>query len=211
MKVLPAVVQDFNRMEKLKALERLEESLGKLPSVGKKSAERMAYAMLDMDDDEINEFLDAIKTLKSSIHICPICGNLTENSICEVCQDESRDKTSLMVVSYPKDLLSFEKAESYHGLYHILGGTISVSRGKSIDDLSIPQLIQRIENGNFKEVIIATNPNIDGETTALYLAKVIEPMGVKVTRLAYGLPMGGNLDYTDSLTLAKAIEGRTKI
>lgn len=198
-------------MEKLKALERLEESLSKLPSVGKKSAERMAFAMLEMDEDDLNEFSEAIKELKSSIHICPICGNLTEETICDICRDESRDKTSLMVVSSPKDLLAFEKAESFHGLYHVLGGTISISRGKGIEDLNIPQLIKRIQEGVIKEVIIATNPTVDGETTALYLAKIIEPMGINVTRLAYGLPMGGNLDYADSLTLSKAFEGRRKI
>ncbi|MFA7032123.1 MAG: recombination mediator RecR [Bacilli bacterium] len=198
-------------MEKLKALERLEESLSKLPSVGKKSAERMAFAMLEMDEDDLNEFSEAIKELKSSIHICPICGNLTEGTICDICRDEARDKTSLMVVSSPKDLLAFEKAESFHGLYHVLGGTISVSRGKGIEDLKIPQLIKRIQEGIIKEVIIATNPTVDGETTALYLAKIIEPMGVNVTRLAYGLPMGGNLDYADALTLSKAFEGRRKI
>ncbi|MFA6675257.1 MAG: recombination mediator RecR [Bacilli bacterium] len=198
-------------MEKLKALERLEESLSKLPSVGKKSAERMAFAMLDMDEDDLNEFSEAIKELKSSIHICPVCGNLTEETICDICRDETRDKTSLMVVSSPKDLLAFEKAESFHGLYHVLGGTISVSRGKGIEDLNIPQLVKRIQEGIIKEVIIATNPTVDGETTALYLAKIIEPMGINVTRLAYGLPMGGNLDYADSLTLSKAFEGRRKI
>ena len=198
-------------MEKLKALERLEESLSKLPSVGKKSAERMAFAMLEMDEDDLNEFSEAIKELKSSIHICPICGNLTEGTICDICRDEARDKTSLMVVSSPKDLLAFEKAESFHGLYHVLGGTISISRGKGIEDLNIPQLIKRIQEGVIKEVIIATNPTVDGETTALYLAKIIEPMGINVTRLAYGLPMGGNLDYADSLTLSKAFEGRRKI
>lgn len=198
-------------MGKLKALERIEDSLTKLPSIGRKSAERMAYAMLDMDEDDLNEFSDAVKSLKSSIHICPRCGNLTESLICDICSDESRDKTLLMVVSYPKDLIAFEKAGTFHGLYHILGGTISLSKGKNIDDLSMPQLIDRIKNSNISEVVIATNPTIDGETTALYLAKVLEPMSLRITRLAYGLPMGGNLDYADSLTLSKALEGRTKL
>ncbi len=198
-------------MEKLKALERIEDSLAKLPSVGKKSAERMAYAMLEMEEDDLNEFSDAIKNLKSSIHVCPICGNLTESSLCDVCGDLSREKSLMMVVSYPKDLIAFEKAGTFHGLYHILGGTISISKGKNIDDLSISQLISRLKDGSVSEVIIATNPTIDGETTALYLARVIEPMNIRVTRLAYGLPMGGNLDYADSLTLSKALEGRTKL
>lgn len=198
-------------MEKLKALQRLEESLAKLPSVGRKSAERMAYAMLDMDGEDLNEFSNAVKELKSSIHICPICGNLTEEEHCSICKDISRDRSTIMVVSTPKDVMALENAEGYKGLYHVLGGTISISKGKGIDDLNISSLIERIKQGEVKEVIIATNPTVDGETTALYLAKVLEPYHITVTRLAYGLPMGGNLDYADALTLAKAVEGRRKI
>ena len=198
-------------MEKLKALERLEESFGKLPSVGKKSAERMAYALLEMEDDDLLEFSDAIKALKKSIHTCPICGSLTEHEICEICSDSSRDRNTVLVVSYPKDVIAFEKAEGYNGLYHVLGGTISISRGKGVDELTIDSLLERIEKENIKEVIIATNPTVDGETTALYLAKLLEKYDVNVTRIAYGLPIGGNLDYTDSLTLSKALEGRRKI
>ena len=198
-------------MEKLKALIRLEESLAKLPSVGKRSAERMAYAMLNMDDDDLAEFSDAIKNLKQSIHICPICGFLTEGENCEICDDPDRDQSVLMVVSYPKDVIAFENAESYRGLYHVLNGAISVSKGASIEDLNIASLMERINNGNFKEVIIATNPTIEGETTALYIAKLIADKVPTVTRLAYGLQMGGNLDYTDSLTLSKAVEGRRKL
>ena len=198
-------------MSKLKALERLEISLNKLPSVGKKSAERLAFAMLDMEEDDLKEFAEAIVNLKSSIHLCPICGNLTENEICPICEDESRDKTTIMVVSTPKDILALEKAEDYRGLYHVLGGTISLTKGKGVADLRINELMQRLEGGVVKEVIIATNPTVDGETTALYLAKLIEPLNITVTRIAYGLPMGGNLDYTDSLTISRAIEGRRKI
>ena len=198
-------------MEKLKALIRLEESLAKLPSVGKRSAERMAYAMLNMEDDDLEEFSDAIKNLKQSIHVCPICGFLTEEDKCEICNDDEREKEVLMVVSYPKDVIAFENAESYHGLYHVLNGAISVSKGSSIEDLNISSLLERVKKGNFKEVIIATNPTIEGETTALYLARILGDEVEKVTRLAYGLQMGGNLDYTDSLTLSKAVEGRRKI
>ena len=198
-------------MEKLKALVRLEESLAKLPSVGKRSAERMAYAMLNMEDDDLAEFSDAIKSLKESIHVCPICGFLTEGENCEICDDPERDQSVLMVVSYPKDVIAFENAESYRGLYHVLNGAISVSKGASIEDLNIASLMERINNGNFKEVIIATNPTIEGETTALYIAKLIADKVETVTRLAYGLQMGGNLDYTDSLTLSKAVEGRRKL
>jgi recombination protein RecR len=198
-------------MEKLKALIRLEESLAKLPSVGKRSAERMAYAMLNMEDDDLAEFSDAIKSLKQSIHICPICGFLTEEEKCEICSDNDRDQDVLMVVSYPKDVIAFENAESYRGLYHVLNGAISVSKGASIEDLNIASLLERVEQGSFKEVIIATNPTIEGETTALYLARLLADKVETVTRLAYGLQMGGNLDYTDSLTLSKAVEGRRKL
>lgn len=198
-------------MTKLKALERLQESLSKLPSVGKKSAERMAFAMLEMDDDDLQEFSEAVRELKNKIHLCPICGNITEDDECYICKDKERDRTTLMVVSTPKDVIAFENADGFNGLYHVLGGTISLSKGKGIDDLNIKSLIDRVKEGEIKEVILATNPNVDGETTALYLAKELRDYNVNVTRLAYGLPMGGNLDYADALTLSKAVEGRRKI
>ena len=194
-------------MEKLKALIRLEESLAKLPSVGKRSAERMAYAMLNMDDDDLLEFSDAVKKLKESIHVCPICGFLTDQETCAICDDPDRDQDTLMVVSYPKDVIAFENAEYYHGLYHVINGTVS---SNNIEEITTP-LLKRLEDHHFKEVIIATNPTIEGETTALYLAKIIGDKVDNVTRLAYGLQMGGNLDYTDALTLSKAVEGRRKI
>ena len=198
-------------MKTLKSLERLQESLAKLPSVGKRSAERMSFAMLEMDDEDLNEFADAIKELKSKIHFCKICGNITEDEICEVCSDSDRDRSLLMVVSTPKDVIAFENTDGYKGLYHVLGGTISLSKGKGIEDLNIDSLFSRVDEGEIKEIIIATNPTVDGETTALYLAKLLQDKPVSVTRLAYGLPMGGHLDYADSLTLEKAIEGRRKI
>ena len=198
-------------MEKLKALQRLEDSLAKLPSVGHKSAERMAYALLEMDDEDIVEFSNALKDLKANIKHCPICGMLMDESGCEVCSSPDRDQTTIMVVSYPKDVISLEKSEGYRGLYHVLNGEISMSKGVQIEDLNIPSLIERIEKNNVKEIILATNPTIDGETTALYLAKKLEKYNLNITRLAYGLQMGGNLDYTDNLTLLKALEGRRKI
>ena len=198
-------------MKTLKSLERLQESLAKLPSVGKRSAERMAFAMLEMDDEDLNEFADAIKELKNKIHFCKICGNITEDEICEVCSDSDRDRSLLMVVSTPKDVIAFENTDGYKGLYHVLGGTISLSKGKGIEDLNIDSLLSRVDEGEIKEIIIATNPTVDGETTALYLAKLLQDKPVSVTRLAYGLPMGGHLDYADALTLEKAIEGRRKI
>ncbi len=198
-------------MDKLPALARVEESLNKLPSVGKKSAERMAYALLDMSDEDLLEFSEALKDLKVSIHHCSVCGNLCEGEICDICSDNERDETTLMVVSYPKDIIAFENSEGYHGLYHVLNGVIAPSKGKGIEDLNFTSLVSRIEEGKIKEVILATNPTVDGETTALYLAKMLEKYNIAITRLAYGLQMGGNLDYTDSITLGKALEGRRKI
>ena len=198
-------------MKNLKSLERLEESFNKLPSIGKRSAERLAYSILDMSNDDIDEFCNALKGVKNKIHVCPICGAYTEDELCDICADSSRDKSILLVVSYPKDVISFEAMNTYRGLYHVLGGIISVQNGKSIDELNIPGLIERVKTGEVKEIIIATNPTIEGETTAIYLSKILKDYVPNITRLAYGLRMGGTLDYTDSLTLAKAIEGRRKI
>ena len=198
-------------MEKLKALTRLEESLVKLPSVGKRSAERMAYALLGMDDEDLQEFSEALTNLKKSIHVCPICGFLTDGDKCEICSDKERNKEQLMIVSYPKDVIAFENAETYQGLYHVLNGVISLGKGGSVEDLNVTALLERVEKQKIDEVIIATNPTIEGEATALYIAKLLEGKVGSVTRLAYGLQMGGNLEYTDSLTLSKAIEGRRKL
>ena len=198
-------------MKNLKSLERLEESFNKLPSIGKRSAERLAYSILDRSNDDVDEFCNALKGVKNKIHVCPICGAYTEDELCDICADSSRDKSVLLVVSYPKDVISFEAMNTYRGLYHVLGGIISVQNGKSIDELNIHGLIDRVKDGEVKEIIIATNPTIEGETTAIYLSKVLKDYVPNITRLAYGLQMGGTLDYTDSLTLAKAIEGRRKI
>ena len=198
-------------MEKLKSLTRVEENFNKFPSVGKKSAERMAYAILDMSKEDVEELYLSIKDMKEKVHSCPICGFLSESEVCPICGDSSRDTTTLVVVSYPRDVLIFENSESYDGLYHVLNGVISISKGKTIDDLNVDSLINRLKEHKFNEVILATNPTIEGETTALYIAQLISPLVNKVTRLAYGLQMGGNLDYTDSLTLSKAIEGRREI
>lgn len=195
----------------LKALERLTDAFNTLPSVGRKSAERMAYAILEMDESSVKEFANALLNVKNKIHKCPICGNLTENEICDICSDPARDKSTLLVVSYPKDVFAFEKTGEYKGLYHVLNGVISISKGRSIQDLNITSLLDRVKDGNIKEVVIATNPTIEGETTALYISKLIEKFGIKVTRIAYGVPMGGNLDYADAITLTKALQGRTKI
>lgn len=198
-------------MKTLTSIEHLINSLNKLPGVGKKSAERMAYSLLEKDKEELLDFASALQEVSSLITKCPICGMYTEGDICSICNDENRDETTLMVVSYFKDVLAFEANESFNGKYHILEGAISTSKGITIDDLNVNSLYKRIEQGDIKEIILATNPNLDGETTALYLAKKLEKYNLTITRLAYGLQIGGALDYTDSLTLSKALEGRRKI
>ena len=198
-------------MEKLKALERLEESLAKLPGVGKKSAERMAYSMLNFSDEDLLEISESIKDLKASIRFCKTCGMIAEEDECEICKDKDRDESVIMVVSYPKDVIAIEKSGTYNGKYHILNGEISLSKGIHIENLNLPTLYERLSSNEVREIILATNPTIDGETTALYLAKALEKYNVNVTRLAYGLQMGGNLEYVDPLTLSKALEGRHKL
>jgi len=198
-------------MEKLKSLQRLEEGLAKLPGVGKKSAERMAYSMLNFSDEDLLEISESIKELKANIRFCKTCGMISEEDECEICKDSSRDESLLMVVSYPKDVISIEKSGTYNGRYHVLNGEISLSKGIHIENLNLPALYERLSENKITEVILATNPTIDGETTALYIAKAIEKYNVNVTRLAYGLQMGGNLEYVDPLTLSKALEGRHKL
>lgn len=198
-------------MKSLKSLDRLEESFNKLPSIGKRTAERLAYSVLEMPVDDIDEFCNALKGVKDKIHHCPVCGAYTENDLCDVCSNPGRDKSTILVVSYPKDVISFEAMNTFNGVYHVLGGVVSVQNGKSIDELNIESLVERVKTGNVNEVILATNPTIEGETTAIYLSKILSEYVANTTRLAYGLQMGATLDYTDSLTLAKAIEGRRKI
>lgn len=198
-------------MKELKSVTKLVDSFAKLPGVGHKSAEKMAYSVLEMQDEDVEMFSDALKELKRNVHHCPICGNYTEDDVCEICQDENRDKTKIIVVSYPKDVASFERLGVYNGRYHVLGGVLSAVNGVGINDLNIVDLEKRIKEDKVQEIIIATNPTTEGETTALYLAKILENKNVNVTRLAYGLPMGGHLEYADSLTLSKALEGRKKI
>lgn len=198
-------------MKDLKSLNHLLDSFAKLPSVGKKSAERMALAVLEMDEEEVREFAEALTTIKDTIHKCPICGLYTEEEKCEICSDVERDDKTLIVVSSFRDVYAFEKLHSFKGRYHVLGGVLSAVSGVGIDDLNIDSLFKRVEENHINEVILATNPTIEGETTALFLAKMLEGKNVEVTRLAYGLPMGGHVDYADSLTLNKALEGRRKV
>ncbi len=198
-------------MERLKSLDVLIENLYKLPGVGKKSAERMAYALLDFSDEDLKSIANSLSELKEKIHFCPTCGMITDIDGCYICDDKNRDQNILMVVSHSKDVMSIEKSNSFHGQYHVLNGELSLARGMNADSLNINSLLKRLENSSFEEVIIATNPTVDGETTSAYLAKIIGKYNIKVTRLAYGLQIGGNLDYVDPLTLSKALEGRHKI
>lgn len=198
-------------MKDLKSINRLIDSYARLPSVGRKSAERMAYATLNMDEETIKEFADALLDVKKKIKQCPQCGLYIEDDECEICKDTTRDHSTVIVLSYAKDAYNFEKLNSYHGVYHVLNGVISAIKGVGVEDLNIASLIKRVDEEGIKEVIIATDPTVEGETTALYIAKLLEEKNVTVTRLAYGLPMGGHIDYADSMTIMKALEGRKKI
>lgn len=198
-------------MKDLPTYEALIDSFSKLPGVGVRSAERMAYSVLQMSDEDALEFSDSIVNAKKLIHRCPNCGLYTEDALCEICKDPERDHSTCIVVSYPKDALAFEKLNFFHGVYHVLGGVIAPSKGIGAEDLKVDQLIERIPKEGIKEIIVATNPTLEGETTALFLAHLLQDKDVKVTRLAYGLPMGASLDYADAVTLGKALEGRKKL
>lgn len=198
-------------MKELKSISILADSFQRLPGVGRKSAEKMAYSVLQMKKEAIQDFSDALIAVKNNVHKCPICGNYTEDDICDICKDPNRDKTKIIVVSDSKDILGFEKLRTFNGSYHVLGGVLSAINGVGVEDLTIDALLERIEKDKVTEVILATNPTVEGETTALYIAKILESKSINVSRLAYGLPMGGHLEYADSLTLSKALEGRKKI
>lgn len=198
-------------MKELSAYLSLVDSFSKLPGVGKKSAERMAYSVLEMSEEDASEFAKSIQDVKVKIHKCPNCGLYAEKELCEACSDPSRDHSTCIVLSYSKDALAFEKLNDFHGIYHVLGGVIAPSKGVGPEDLDVDHLLARIKEENIKEIIIATSPTLEGETTALFIAKLLQGQDVTVSRLAYGLPMGASLDYADSLTLTRALQGRTKL
>lgn len=188
-----------------KEFENLIDAFRRLPGVGYKSAERMAYQVLEMKEEYREKFVEALENV-SLLKKCDICHNLSSSSKCEICDDPTRDESVICVVQNIKDVYAIEKSNSYKGLYHVLDGVISVKSGKLPEDLNIESLLDRLDN--VKEVIVATNPNLDGETTALFIAKLLENKDIKVTRLAYGLPMGGNLEYSDDVTIMKSFENR---
>ena len=191
--------------------ENLINGLKKLPGVGSKSAERMAYQILNMEDDDIKSLASSLLDSKVKLTKCKICGCMAEDDLCEICKDTSRDKKTLCIVQSTKDVYALEKAKNFTGTYHVLNGVISPSLGITPSDLHLNELVNRIENENIQEVILATNPNIEGETTALYIARLLEGKNIEVTRLAYGLPVGASLDYADEFTLIKAMQGRRKL
>jgi len=194
-----------------KSLERLISALNRLPGIGPKSAQRLAFYILKSSRAEANELAQAILGAKENMKSCSVCGNITDNDPCSICDDSTRDGSTICVVEQPQDIFVFEKMGEYKGTYHVLMGALSPLDGVGPDDLKIKELARRIEQGKIREVIIATNPNAEGETTATYLSQLIKPLGVKVTRLAQGMPMGGDLEYADEVTLAKALEGRREL
>lgn len=191
-------------------LQTLIENLRKLPGVGAKTAERYAFALLNLSDEEIQTMANALIQSKSKLHFCSVCGNITDKDKCSICVDDKRDHTTICVVQDVKDVVAIERIKQFNGVYHVLHGVISTSKGIMPDDLSIEALLLRT-NTPVEEIILATNPTVEGEMTALYLAKRLENKVGKITRLAHGLPMGAHMDYADELTLIKAIEGRHKI
>ena len=197
--------------EHIESLQRLAEQFGRLQGVGKKSAMRMAFAILEMDEAKVAEFAATMLEAKEKIHTCPICGNYTEDEICYVCQDETRNKHIVCVVEDVKSLMSIEKVREYRGLYHVLNGVISPVNGITPDKIRLGELVQRMNNEYIDEVIIATNPTPDGEITAMYISRALRPFEIKVSRLAYGIPVGSDLEYADEVTLGRALEGRRSI
>ncbi|WP_353893311.1 recombination mediator RecR [Proteinivorax hydrogeniformans] len=192
-------------------LTQLVESLQMLPGVGKKSAQRLAYYIMKMPQQEAKRLSESISNVRNKVKECIVCSNFTENEKCPICMNEKRDKESICVVQEAKDIGVMERIGEYNGYYHVLKGVISPMEGIGPDELNIPSLLNRIREGKIKEVIVATNPNVEGEATAMYLAKLIRPLGAKVTRIAHGLPVGGDIEYADEVTLSRAMQGRMEI
>lgn len=192
------------------AIEKLIEEFAKLPGIGYKTAQRLTIHVLNLPDDEVREFANALVKAKGTIKYCSVCGNFTDSDPCSICSNPNREKDTICVVEQPKDIMTMEKVKEFNGVYHVLHGNISPMAGRGPDDIKLRELIRRI-NGEVKEVIVATNPNIEGEATAMYISKILKPLSVKVTRIAHGIPVGGDLEYADEVTLSKALEGRTEI
>ena len=194
------------------AIDKLIEALRKYPGVGKKTAERFAlYTVNRLDEESIDEIVDAYLSIKEDIFKCPICGNITDTDPCYICKDQSREKTTIIVVEEAKDLIVMEKTNRYHGLYHVLNGAISPSDGIGPEDINIKGLLERLKDETIEEVILATNLSNEGETTAQYISRLLKDSTILVTRIAHGIPAGGNIEYADEITITKALEGRRKL
>ena len=193
------------------SIEKLIESFEKLPSIGNKTAIRLAFYMLNTSEEQANEFVKSIQDARKNLKFCSKCYNISDTDPCEICSNPKRDQSQICVVEDVKDVIAIEKIHEFKGVYHVLHGTISPMDGIGPDDIRIKELLARLMDGNVKEVILATNPKVEGEATAMYISKLVKPMGVKVTRLAHGIPVGGDLEYTDEFTLGKDLEGRTEL
>jgi recombination protein RecR len=192
-------------------IARLIEEFGKLPGIGPKSAQRLTYYLLRSPSGEVAALADAIRNLKEKLALCSVCLNITDSDPCTVCRDEERDHSKICIVEEPIDILPLERTKKYKGLYHVLHGVISPSDGIGPDELKIKELLSRLNDGMVTEVILATNPNLEGETTAMYLQRLVSPLGIRITRLARGLPYGADLEYADDVTLSRALEGRQEM
>ena len=191
-----------------RSITKLIDELSRLPGIGSKTAQRLAFFIINMPQSDVISLAKSIIEAKENLKYCKICYNFTDSDICNICRDKTRDPSLICVVSDPKDVAAMEKTREYHGLYHVLHGEISPMDGIGPEDIKIKELLERLRKNEIKEVILATNLDIEGEATALYIAKLIKPLGVKVTRIAYGVPVGGDLEYTDAVTLSRALEGR---
>ena len=192
-------------------IARLMDSYMKLPGIGAKTAARLAFFSMEMPEEEVMNFANALISCKRDLTMCSVCGNITQEDPCEICQDSSRDRTKILVVEDSRDVMSLERMKEYKGLYHVLHGVLSPMEGTGPDDINVASLIQRLQNPTVEEVIIATNATAEGEATAMYLSRLIKPAGIKVTRLAHGLAVGSDIEYADEMTLFKAIEGRREL
>lgn len=193
------------------SLTRLIEQFERLPGIGRKSAQRLAFYVLGLPKDKVLELANVITEASEKIHKCPVCQDLTDGELCPICAHENRDHSTICVVANPQDLLAFERTKEYRGLYHVLHGLISPMEGIGPEQLPIKELLARVQKGGIQEIIMATNPTVEGEATATYLVRLLKPMGIRVTRLAYGIPVGGNLEYADEVTLYRALEGRSEL
>ena len=193
------------------ALQDLSDQFARLPGIGGKTAQRLAFYVLSLPDEEAEDFANAILAAKRSVHTCPKCQNLTDREICSICDDPMRDQSIICVVAEPKDVIAMERSREFRGVYHVLHGVISPLNHVTQDDIKIKELLMRVGSGDVREIIMATNPDTEGEATAMYISRLLRPMEVKVTRLAYGVPVGSQLEYADEVTLSRALEGRQEM